>query len=295
LRRIPVNDEAPPEVKRPATARKRGSSGAAEVDQDAPTTDELAAIERGLVELPKYSGAEVNDRADLGVVLSLLRGRGPGYNFASCMRWGKRDVTERLAGVGRAMSDFGEWPALAVVDGVSTPPDLGGRLADAGWVQTETERLMWTRVPPGVPHLDPSLRLEAVTPRTAAVYERVERDIFGLPADFASQRTAALSYSLSAGWLRTYLVHLNGQPVATTRLATGDGVASIFGVGVVPEQRRRGLGTLVTAVATRAGLAAGNKLVWLSVNELNDPALRIYQRLGYQPSARWSRWVISAI
>ena len=160
--------------------------------------------------------------------------------------------------------------------------------AAEGAILTASARLCF------VLNLDPSLRLEAVTSRTAAAYEQLEREIFGLPADFAPQRTAGLSYSVSSGWLRAYLVRVDGEAVATARLSAGEGVAGIFGVGVVPEQRRRGLGTLVTAVAARAGLAAGNKLVWLSVSELNEPALRVYRQLGFQPAFEWSRWVISA-
>ena len=64
---------------------------------------------------------------------------------------------------------------------------------------------------------------------------------------------------------------------------------------MIATERRRGLGSLVTAVATRAGLAGGNKLVWLSVSELDNPALRVYRQLGFQPGFEWSRWVVSAV
>ena len=200
-----------------------------------------------------------------------------------------------MSALAGAMHSIGEWPALLVADGVTQPPYMAAPLTAAGWIEIERERIMWTRTAPGVPHLDPSLRIEAVTSRTAAEYEVIERGIFDLPADFATQRTAGLSYAISAGWMRAYLVRLNGEAVATARLAAGNAVAGIFGVGVVSAQRRRGLGSLVTAVATRAGLAAGNKLVWLSVNELNDPALRVYRQLGFQPGFHWSRWVVSAV
>jgi ribosomal protein S18 acetylase RimI-like enzyme len=289
-----VTDQPPGQVVRPATARPRGQPATVE-EQEPPTNQENAAIERGLVELPKFSGAEVGDEEELGALVAILRGRGPGYNFAGCERWSAEDTAGRLEALAGAMERIGEWPALLVAEGVSEPVDLPTRLDAAGWAEIERERIMWTRSAPGVPHLDPSLRIEAVTSRTAADYEAVERQIFELPADFATQRTAGLSYSISAGWLRAYLVRLNGEAVATARLAAGDGVAGIFGVGVVPEQRRRGLGSLVTAVATRAGLAAGSKLVWLSVSELNDPALRIYRQLGYQPGFSWSRWVAAAV
>jgi len=287
-----VTDQ-PPEIVRPASARPRGQPAAA-VDQAPPTDAELAAIERGLVDLPRFSGAEVGADSRLAATLALLPGRGPGYNFAGCARWSADEVTARLAALADAIQSAREWPALLVADGVTTPPDLPARLDAAGWVEIEREQIMWTRTAPGVPHLDAALRLEAVTARTAAAYEVLEREIFGLPADFAPQRTAGLASSIGAGSLRAYLVRVDGTPVATARLAAGDGVAGIFGVGVVAEQRRRGLGSLVTAVATRAGLAAGNKLVWLSVSESNEAAIRVYRQLGFQPAFEWSRWVISA-
>jgi len=289
-----VSDQQPVEVVRPATARPRGQPATA-TDQEPPTPDESAAIERSLLDLPRFSGGEVGDELDLGVGLAVLHGRGPGYNFAARPRWSAEETAGRLAALVQAMESIGEWPALLVADGLSQPADLTTRLAAAGWVEIERERIMWTRTAPGVPHLDPSLRIEAVTSRTAADYENLEREIFELPADFAAQRTAGLSYSISAGWMRAYLVRLNGAAVATARLAAGDGIAGIFGVGVATGERRRGLGTLVTAVATRAGLASGNKLVWLSVSELNDPAMRVYRQLGFQPGFEWSRWVISAV
>lgn len=280
-------------VNRPTTTRPRGGAVLA-VDQDSPTDDELAAIERGLVGLSRHSGAEVREERDLGVVLSVLRGRGPGYNFCGCPRWPEAEVDDRLAGVQSVMRAEREWPTLVIADGVSVPDGLSERLTTAGWVEIERERIMWTRAAPGVPHLDPSLRIEAVTPRSAAEYERLEREIFGLAEDFAAQREAGLSYSLSAGWLRAYLVRVDGKAVATARLSREGGLGCLFGVGVVEGQRRRGLGTLVTAVATRAGLAAGNPLVWLSVNELNDAALQTYSRLGYRRGFSWSRWVAPA-
>jgi ribosomal protein S18 acetylase RimI-like enzyme len=59
----------------------------------------------------------------------------------------------------------------------------------------------------------------------------------------------------------------------------------------VPEHRRQGFGRLVTAVATRAGLATGNPLVWLSVDPANEPARRLYEDLGYRPAFSWQRLI----
>ena len=57
---------------------------------------------------------------------------------------------------------------------------------------------------------------------------------------------------------------------------------------------RRGYGRLITAVATRAGLATGHSLVWLSVDEGNTAAVELYRSLGYEPSISFSRWAAPA-
>jgi ribosomal protein S18 acetylase RimI-like enzyme len=140
-----------------------------------------------------------------------------------------------------------------------------------------------------VPHLDPSLRLEAVTGRTVAEHEALERLIFGLPAKDATQRRESLARAIADDGLRVYLLRLHGEPVAVARLSVRDGLAGLYGIGVAPAHRGHGLGTLLTVVATRAGLALGCRLVWLSVDESNAPATAMYQRLGFHPAFTWAR------
>lgn len=56
----------------------------------------------------------------------------------------------------------------------------------------------------------------------------------------------------------------------------------LHGLGVRPEGRRGGLGTALLVAATAAGLAAGAEWVSLGVWAANEPALRIYRRLGFR-------------
>jgi ribosomal protein S18 acetylase RimI-like enzyme len=62
----------------------------------------------------------------------------------------------------------------------------------------------------------------------------------------------------------------------------------------VKRRRGQGFGTLVTTVATRAGLALGSRVVWLSVREDNATAQRVYARLGFRSAFGWTRWLITA-
>lgn len=285
-------DQAPrPALRRPASTRPRQDS---DHDQTPPDRAELEAVERQLASLPIYSGATMKDEPALGVSIVRQPGLGPGLNFAACIRWAADDVSDRLRTLGEHMQQNGDWPALVVAEGLSEPPDLPRWLEANGWVDLERERVYWTRHPPVVPHLDPALRVEAVTRRSAEEFEEVERLVFGLPDSRAAERAEQVVAAVEGGGLRAYLVRLQGKPVATTRLAAGEKVAGIFGVAVAAEHRRQGFGRLVTAIATRAGLAGGNKLVWLSVDEQNTPAIGLYRSLGYRRTFSWTRWIGSA-
>ena len=51
---------------------------------------------------------------------------------------------------------------------------------------------------------------------------------------------------------------------------------------------------MLVAVATRAGLATGHRLVWLSVDPANVGAVELYTSLGYVMAYPWSRWAAPA-
>ncbi len=248
-------------------------------------------MERGLADLSVLAGASAEDDPSLGLRLLRWPGRGAGFNYGTLIRWsdaGWRDAAERLAARLRAL---GEYPTVIVAEGLTEPNDLATRLTGIGWREAGSEVVCWTRRAAVVPHLDPSLRIESLTPRALAEYERVERDVFGLEATGAPDRAAALAAAVEARRLRGYLVRLHGAPVAVTRLVEVEGLACLSGVGVLAAHRGQGLGALVTTVATRAGLATGHSLVWLSVDPDNAAAWRLYSGLDYRPAFRWRRLI----
>jgi len=289
-----MSDPAPGSApRRPATARARRD--APDHDVVPPTEDEREAIERQQAEIATTAGAGLFDDPDSGVVWVRAPGRGPALNYAACIRWPEGSFADRLAALEGRMRSEGEWPVMTVAEGVNQPTDLADRLAAAGWVRLAGERIMWNRHPPTVPHLDPGLRVEAVTQRSAHDCVELETAAFGLPAERLDERAERLVGALAAGELRAFLVRLAGEPVASARLVPGTGVAApgvaaLSAINVTAGQRRRGYGRLVTAVATRAGLATGHKLVWLSVDEANTAAVGVYRGLGFAPAFSWSRW-----
>lgn len=67
---------------------------------------------------------------------------------------------------------------------------------------------------------------------------------------------------------------------ALTRRARG--TAYLASIATAPEARGRGLGGAVTAALTRHAFAAGDRLCTLAHYHPNEPARRLYLRLGYR-------------
>jgi ribosomal protein S18 acetylase RimI-like enzyme len=277
-------------LRRPETARPREAT----VPRvEPPSGAELAAVQRHLVALPEWEGGRVGADEALGVTLVRGPGNGPDTSYAAMPRWSAADWPERLRGVSERMRAEGAWPSLLWCDGLDRPPGLDLELERRGWVRALGETVLWVGHASVVPHLDPSLRIEAVQPASLATHELLERRIFGIDAAHAERRRAAMLAALEHSRLRAWIVWLQDEPVAVARLSQGEGVAGIHGVGVVPGRRGQGFGRLVTTIATRAGLALGNRIVWLSVQEENDRAVRVYARLGFERAFAWARYLVT--
>jgi len=69
-------------------------------------------------------------------------------------------------------------------------------------------------------------------------------------------------------------------PLAAGGCQAVDGVAEITGVGVLPAERRQGLGAAVTALLARDALARGVETVFLSATD--ESVARVYARIGFR-------------
>lgn len=295
-------------VRRPETARPRSATdhvheadrtaahaeahGVAPPPSVAPITlEELANVQRDLVSLPVHAGAQLIDDPELGVLRVHLPGGGAVMDYAALPRWTSRDWRASLEQVAERMRAEGSWPSIVVADRLDRPPGLERALGSLGWRRISAESAQWVAHASVVPHLDPALRFEAVQPRSVADHEELERRVFGADPSRAEARRRELAKALEGGRLRAFVVRLRGEPIAVARLSQGQGVAGIHGLGVAREWRGQGYGTLLTTVATRAGMATGNRIVWLSVDETNEVALHVYRKLGFQHAFGWSRWL----
>lgn len=69
--------------------------------------------------------------------------------------------------------------------------------------------------------------------------------------------------------------------------AMGDRHAHIFLLYVAPEYRRQGIGAALLRHAEQWARERGDRQIGLQVFVSNQPALNLYEKLGYQPQAYW--------
>ena len=130
-----------------------------------------------------------------------------------------------------------------------------------------------------VPFLRELYALTRAEEMAALPWDRVCKDAF-LRMQFDAQ---TLHYHLAYPHATFHIVLVNGRPAGRLYVDRGDDEIGLIDVSLLPEYRRRGIGSELL----RALLADARRLgrrVTLHV-ERRNPALRLYERLGFRQLA----------
>jgi GNAT superfamily N-acetyltransferase len=109
---------------------------------------------------------------------------------------------------------------------------------------------------------------------------------FGDDPDVAGRFYASGAFGVTDSM--TFTAWERGQPVAIAAAHLLNRAVGVFGVGVVPAARRRGIGSAITVHAARAFSEAD--LAWLHPS---DMARRMYEGIGFRRVSDWEVWVRS--
>jgi GNAT superfamily N-acetyltransferase len=219
---------------------------------------------------------------------------------------------------GRLRAELGggalELPGIRLMaSGIAKPQWNNGDVTDPALVDIEAVRAWYAdrsvpwgvRVPAGLPwpygrHLfakrcmglrpdrfrpaEPLAGLE-VRPLSAGeveTYAEVDAAAFG--EDEVGPTLAWTRPMLGADGFRLALARLDGEPVGVgygvRSSGTGGESVGVFGVGVLPTARRKGIGAVLTTYVVQWGFATGADLAWL--NPDTDEAARLYDRMGFE-------------
>ncbi len=169
--------------------------------------------------------------------------------------------------------------------GPSTDPsDLGARLGKRGFACDRAPGMAVdlaqlrepTRPVPGltvqIVHDETGAREWGFT--CARGFEAPDASIKGIGETWAD-----LLCHVDSGQMLAYLGCLDGEPVATSLLMYGAGVAGIYAVATVPEARRKGIGAAMTCAPLMEARSEGYAVGILQASEMGAP---VYRSLGFR-------------
>jgi len=134
----------------------------------------------------------------------------------------------------------------------------------------------------------PEVTLEQLVPGNAPI-ESIRDAATVLAESFATEPwrsddiAADLAVALRDPAVAVALARVDGEPAAMAKATTFDRASYLASIGTRPRFRGRGLGALVTRMATVHGLRQGALWVYLGVFTENESAVRLYRRLGFEP------------
>jgi ribosomal protein S18 acetylase RimI-like enzyme len=253
----------------------------------------MRALERHETRTHAIPDREVRELGH-AVVLHDPRDADPFWNRMASVRWpddGKGfdgRLTEALA----LFAVLGRRPHVWPSPAHSRPADLAARLERHGFGAFGAGHVMVLADPAGSPPVratepGPGVTLHAIgTPADAGATDCDELGVvlaesFGAPPGRAEQLAADLRLTLDDSRVVLVLVRVDGEPAACAKVTTFDGYSYLSSIGTRGAFRGRGLAGLATRHAMAVAGAREMGRAYLGVFSDNEPALRLYTRLGF--------------
>jgi ribosomal protein S18 acetylase RimI-like enzyme len=259
--------------------------------------DVLRLLERHEALVHTLPGRELRELGD-GVMLFDPRDREPFWNRLAAISWPSqaRAFQGRLDEAITLFATLDRLPHIWARPALNEPPDIADRLVAEGFdivgeghvmVLVDRERVRQAVDDDGRLGPDATIHwvsgVSGIDATEAAIdVATVLNESFHVEPGRQASIELETEVMLGRPQLQTVLVRIGGEPAATARVATMRGLSYLASIGTRPRFQGRGLGRLVTALATAKALEAGSRWVHLGVFADNVTAIRMYEGLGFQ-------------
>lgn len=184
------------------------------------------------------------------------------------------------------------WPSPSFDE----PADLVDRLRAAGFedhgrgmlmafdaprAEAEVRRLAGRPLPPDTTVERHHGLVGPVAVATAELIAEVLLDAFTVEPERRAGIAGETALAFGHEAFHAIVVRVDGEPAAVARRTTLAGASYLSSIGTLARFRGRGLGRLVTVLATADGLDDGSEVTHLGVFEENAIARRLYESLGF--------------
>ncbi len=239
----------------------------------------MLAMERHEVLAHAQPGRQIRDLGDALALIDLVDAE-PFWNRLQAVRWPEDDAGFDLS-LTRALAFFASvgrlphvWPSPAH----ASPHDLAARLEAHGFHDVGGGHLMVLEDPSRCLPVGANELADGVTVTTI----RTRSDAAPTDADDMALVLAESFGALDDPRIVLALVRVDGEPAAAAKATTFDGWTYISSVGTRAAFRGRALAGIATRLAvTAGGLVPAPVTSYLGVFSGNEPALRLYERLGF--------------
>lgn len=181
---------------------------------------------------------------------------------------------------------------LAWLVGPSTyPTDLGNYLQSHGWMRDDAPGMAvdlhsLSKQPPLPPHLTVERVHDSEMLKTwlriMTVGSEIPDKVLSLLLDVVARHTFKDTPDV-----HYYLGKLDGEPIATSLLFLGGGVAGIYNVATLPEGRRQGIGSALTVIPLLEARRQGYRI---GILQSTPMGLNLYRRLGFREYCLFSAY-----
>jgi GNAT superfamily N-acetyltransferase len=214
-------------------------------------------------------------------------------NLVRRVRLRPDDIDRSLERFAAPLREIGARHLQLCLDGADVPESLSPLLHKRGFLRERLLAMALEGAPIGEQR--PGFHLieaasEGVFARFAAIMDRLNREESWYAAPVSREIISSMRLREKTGLVTLFVGEYEGRSVGTLGVGLHDRVASIFSVGTLPEERRRGIGRSLVIAAVQWAQRHGAELVYL-LARVDDWPRELYRNIGFNPVFDFDVWL----